>query len=236
MQERNIIRETDEEEKKGEKKKRTSLISMFLGGRGKKPLFSVPLDQLPLDETEKIPRVIVQLATYLRKNGIDAEGIFRVSGATREVLEMRKRVERESETGLDLSEYPKPHTIATLFKQFFSLLPEPIFTFDLHAEFIGALNDDPKVTVTQVRAVLNKLPVINLRTANFLFKFLAEVSANSSQNKMGPSNLALIFAPNILRPQTQVGLSMFDTTNCQLVELIITEYNAIFSGQWKSVK
>jgi len=53
---------------------------------------------------------------------------------------MRKRMDKEYDNGLfDLTDYTKPHTIATLFKQFFSQIPEPLFTFEMFNEFIQCL-------------------------------------------------------------------------------------------------
>eukprot|EP01102_Stenamoeba_stenopodia_P007137 TRINITY_DN1989_c1_g2_i2.p1 TRINITY_DN1989_c1_g2~~TRINITY_DN1989_c1_g2_i2.p1 ORF type:complete len:350 (+),score=70.14 TRINITY_DN1989_c1_g2_i2:754-1803(+) len=232
LADRNILHKEPDDQKL-DKRKRSSLLSKLLKARGKKSYFGVALGELSLDETEKIPKIVVQLTMYLRNNAINLEGVFRISGATREVLEMRKRLDKDYDSGqIDLSDCTKPHTIATLFKQFFSQLPEPLFTFDLYNDFIQCLNDDPRITITAMRGLFCKLPPINFRTAQYLFKFLHDVGTNVSQNKMTSSNLALIFAPNILRPQTQTNTNVFDTKNCRIAEILIERYNDVFGNQW----
>lgn len=93
-----------------------------------------------------------------------------------------------------------PLDVASLLKQFFRELPDPILTSSLRRSFVQcALRpDDP----TRTRAVLLLcllLPASNLATLRYVTCFLQRVAKSSAQNKMDVSNLAICFAPNLLR-------------------------------------
>lgn len=93
-----------------------------------------------------------------------------------------------------------PLDVASLLKQFFRELPDPILTSSLRRSFVQcALRlDDP----TRTRAVLLLcllLPTSNLATLRYAMCFLQRVAMMSAENKMDVSNLAICFAPNLLR-------------------------------------
>lgn len=93
-----------------------------------------------------------------------------------------------------------PLDVASLLKQFFRELPDPILTLSLRRSFVQcALRpDDP----TRTRAVLLLcllLPASNLATLRYVMCFLQRVAKMSAHNKMDVSNLAICFAPNLLR-------------------------------------
>ncbi|KAL8169347.1 UNVERIFIED_CONTAM: hypothetical protein K2H54_047135 [Gekko kuhli] len=93
----------------------------------------------------------------------------------------------------------QPCDVAGLLKQFFRELPEPILSSDLQEALIKAqqLGCDEKNSATLLLSCLMNDRTVD--TLRYFFSFLKKVSLRSSENKMDSSNLAVIFAPNLLQ-------------------------------------
>lgn len=95
---------------------------------------------------------------------------------------------------------------------------------------------DDNVRLQVIRNVLRFLPRSNYFILKKLCGFLHSVHANSSVNKMDASNLAIVFAPNILRPppmycnvlQMQLSEARFATS---LTQSLISEYEFFFGAE-----
>jgi hypothetical protein len=64
-----------------------------------------------------------------------------------------------------------------------------------------------------------------------LFHFLLEVSSHSSVNKMSPDNLAIVFAPNLIRPKVETPTSMMSEmpSSISVIASLIGHYDEIFA-------
>lgn len=60
--------------------------------------------------------------------------------------------------------------------------------------------------------VVNKLPEINRRVVMYVVAFLQQVARDQEINKMSPSNLAMVFAPNFLRCKSNDPQIIFENT------------------------
>lgn len=89
--------------------------------------------------------------------------------------------------------------MASLFKLFFSVLPEPLFTFELYPRFVELQTKGDTDGVFDL--VDSQLPPSNASVLQFLLSFLARVAKHEDVNKMGPANLAIVFSPILLRPR-----------------------------------
>jgi len=49
----------------------------------------------------------------------------------------------------------------------------------------------------------NDVPPSNRAIIEYLFSFLHVVSTHSTQNRMSASNLSIVFAPNIIKPEVE---------------------------------
>ena len=65
--------------------------------------------------------------------------------------------------------------------------------------FVPTVTDDDALEAA-IKDVLKKLPLACRIILKYLIQFLEVVSHASEINKMAPSNIAIVFAPNILRP------------------------------------
>ena len=111
-------------------------------------------------------------------------------------------------------------TVAQLLKCFCRELPEPIFTFDAFDKLMQLFetnsNSSDSDLIKQILSVVHSMPDEHWRTLLFLLGFLAEIANHASHNKMGIDNIAVVFAPTLLRPRN-------DDPHRALVELKISQ-------------
>ena len=123
-------------------------------------------------------------------------GIFRKSGNQNTIKKLKTQIDRVGGLVFDF-ENVNPHDLAGLLKQYFSELPDPIFTGTLSPKFI-ALSDtkDPQRKIEQLQDLMSLLSKPHQDTAIYLLQFLAEVG-RIEENSMGPRNLSVCFAPTL---------------------------------------
>ncbi|KAM6181003.1 rho GTPase-activating protein 11A-like [Erethizon dorsatum] len=167
-----------------------------IGGK----IFGVPFNALPnsvVPEYGHIPSFLVDACTSLEEH-IHTEGLFRKSGSVTRLKALKNKLDN-GEGGLSSA---LPCDIAGLLKQFFRELPEPLLPADLHEALFKAQQlGSEKNTATLLLSCLMADHTVDI--LRYFFNFLRNVSLRSSKNKMDSSNLAVIFAPNLL--QTSEG-------------------------------
>ncbi|XP_042108168.1 rho GTPase-activating protein 11A isoform X2 [Ovis aries] len=164
-------------------------------------IFGVALNALPqavVPEYGHIPSFLVDACTSLEEH-VHTEGLFRKSGSVIRLKALKNKLDHGERC---LSSAP-PCDTAGLLKQFFRELPEPILPADLHEALFKAqqLKTEEKNKATLLLSCLMADHTIDI--LRYFFNFLRKVSLRSSENKMDSSNLAVIFAPNLL--QTSEG-------------------------------
>jgi len=213
---------------KKEKDKESKKNGKVLPVAEEKKVFGIALDK----SCTEIPHIMEACVTYLDSTGLDFEGIFRKSGSLNMINDYKGRFERGE--AVDFAELLDPHVAAGLLKMYIRDYPEPLLTFELYDCFLAAVAiPDVATKVPKVRQVLAMLPPANLMVVKFLVSFLCRVSAKSEHNMMTPSNLAIVFAPNLLRPPYEgdkgLGIMMEDTPYAnELLQLFINHYDELF--------
>ena len=84
-----------------------------------------------------VPSVVRKCIAFVESEGLDAEGIYRISGSTSNMA--RLRVEFNSHADdvlLTVTQLCTPYDAAGLLKQFFRELPEPLLTNRLRDAFV----------------------------------------------------------------------------------------------------
>jgi hypothetical protein len=81
-----------------------------------------------------------------------------------------------------------------------------------------------------IHKILNLLPAQNINLLSFLIIFLKLVAQNSDINKMTSSNLAMVFAPNLLRSSLEdVNMSIADNSASSAIMIsLIDNYSQLF--------
>lgn len=192
-------------------------------GIKKKGVFKVPLDVLlerdGADSTDgvgpgalRIPALVDDCISTLRKMDLSVEGVFRKNGNIRRLNEAVEKIDRD---GCDAVELSKENVvqIAALLKKFLRELPEPLLTEKLHKLFITSQkisNEETRRRVLHLTCCL--LPKSHRDCLEILFSFLNWTASfhqvdEDSGSKMDTHNLATVIAPNILyKREKNVGM------------------------------
>uniref|UniRef100_A0A4W6F4U1 Myosin IXA n=1 Tax=Lates calcarifer TaxID=8187 RepID=A0A4W6F4U1_LATCA len=186
--------------------------------------FGVEVSRLTNDE-RTVPLVVEKLINYIEMHGLYTEGIYRKSGSTNKIKELKQGLDTDVDN-MNLDDY-NIHVIASVFKQWLRDLPNPLMTFELYEEFIRAMGlQDKKEMIRGVYSVIDQLSRTHLNTLERLIFHLVRIALQEETNRMSANALAIVFAPCILRcPDTidplQSVQDISKTTAC--VELIICE-------------
>lgn len=184
-----------------------------------------------LVEDHKVPGVVDRLITTIEMKGLYTEGIYRKSGASTKVKQLRQEIENDVEK-VDYDDYPV-HVLCTVLKAFFREMPEPLLTYEAYDEFIRATDiSDYNEKVATLFDMVNKLPRPNYNLVERLIFHLARVAQQVESNLMSASSLAIVFAPCILR--TNKCLNAQDSLNDIGKQTMCIEY--IIEEQLKKLK
>ncbi|XP_047218829.1 unconventional myosin-IXAa isoform X3 [Girardinichthys multiradiatus] len=198
--------------------------------------FRVDVSRLTNDE-RTVPLVVEKLINYIEMHGLYTEGIYRKSGSTNKIKELKLALDTDVEN-MNLDDY-SIHVIASVFKQWLRDLPNPLMTFELYEEFIRAMSlQDKKEMIRGVYSVIDQLSRTHLNTLERLIFHLVRISLQEETNRMSANALAIVFAPCILRcPDTTDPLQsvkdISKTTAC--VELIICEQMTKYKVRLKDI-
>jgi hypothetical protein len=142
--------------------------------------------------------VVFQCILAVDLFGLDNEGIYRLSGNAAKVAQMKAQFDREAQ----LVDFRNPEAFfhdvnipATLLKQFFRDLPDPLLTRAAYREFLDAAAAPDDVSRRdKLHAAINNLPDPNYATLRALVLHLNRILLQVDVNRMTPNNLAVIFA------------------------------------------
>lgn len=186
-------------------------------------IFGSPLGSLLADGTA-IPLVADQLITAIELYGLRMEGLYRKSGVSSRVKELKQDI--EDGKAIDCELYPV-HVLTSVLKSFFRDLPEPLLTFELYDEFLRAAElSQQEDRINTLFALLKKLPKPNYDLMERLVFHLVRVALYEDKNRMNANSLAIVFAPCILRTNKnrQVQESLNDISRQTLcLETVIQE-------------
>ncbi|XP_066134069.1 unconventional myosin-IXa isoform X2 [Saccopteryx bilineata] len=198
--------------------------------------FGVELSRLT-SEDRTVPLVVEKLINYIEMHGLYTEGIYRKSGSTNKIKELRQGLDTDAES-VNLDDY-NIHVIASVFKQWLRDLPNPLMTFELYEEFLRAMGlQERKETIRGVYSVIDQLSRTHLNTLERLIFHLVRIALQENINRMSANALAIVFAPCILRcPDTidplQSVQDISKTTTC--VELIVVEQMNKYKARLKDI-
>ncbi len=176
--------------------------------------------------TSEIPAFLSNAIAHL-SCFVDTEGLFRISALQSDVEKLTK-LWKKGKVALLGDE----HCVAGGLKLFFREFDDPLLTFELYDAFVeaGAQKSEEKRLAYVVQAI-GLLPPYNRALLKALLELLHLVSSRSAINKMGPANLAIVFAPSIIRAEheTQMEAMMSMRTTTDLVEYLITVCGKLFA-------
>ncbi|KAK0119924.1 hypothetical protein ONS95_011349 [Cadophora gregata] len=183
------------------------------GGK-KKGVFGVPLeviiDRDGADSTEgigpgtlRIPAMVDDAVTTMRKMDLSVEGVFRKNGNIKRLNDTMATIDRDGCEAVDFSK-ENVVQVAAILKKYLRELPDPLLTFKLHRLFIASqkiADEDKRRRILHLTCCL--LPKAHrdcLEVLCAFFNFVASFHQvdEESGSKMDTHNLATVIAPNIL--------------------------------------
>lgn len=155
-------------------------------------------------EGRLVPHIVTKCIAQVEARGMDVEGVYRKSGGAGQVKTVQQGFEKDndhdiSDPDLDI------HAVTSALKQYFRKLPTPLITYDAYDALLeaGQVADREK-QIAALRAAIHGdlLPEAHRNVLHFLLQHLANVMRHEPQNLMTPLNLAVVFAPTIMRPES----------------------------------
>ncbi|KAG6868789.1 hypothetical protein C0993_010419 [Termitomyces sp. T159_Od127] len=183
-------------------------------------VFGVPLDEsLEVAQIANLPAIVFRSIQYLEaKEAEQEEGIYRLSGSSAVIKNLKDRFNMEGDVDLLASdEYWDPHAIAGLLKSFLRELPASILTRDLHFRFLAVIDFvNPQERIKELSQLIAALPLANYSLLRALTAHLILIVQNSSVNKMTMRNVGIVFSPTLGIP-------------AGVFSLMLGEFNRVFN-------
>ncbi|CAL9704359.1 unnamed protein product [Knipowitschia caucasica] len=228
--------------------KRPPLQALQEKGLIKDQVFGCRLEMLCERERNTVPRFVRLCTEAVERRGLDADGIYRVSGNLAVIQKLRFRVNheravttdgrymfpsefvQEEKLDLDGSEWEDIHVITGSLKLFFRELPEPLVPFGFFTDIVETVKmTDYFDKVERLKVLLLNMPPPNHDTLLFMCRHLRRVLEHSNYNRMTTQNIGIVFGPTLMRPERDNGnIAINMVYQNQAVELILSEYEHIF--------
>ncbi|KAG8263869.1 GTPase activator activity protein [Homalodisca vitripennis] len=172
-------------------------------------VFGCDLGEHLLNSGHDIPMVLKCCSEFIESHGM-VDGIYRLSGVTSNIQKLRRTFDEDRVPALyeDEAILQDIHSVASLLKMYFRELPNPLCTYQLYDAFVSAVQADRATDdrLLHMRAAVEKLPPPHYRTLEYLMRHLARVSEKGQQTGMTARNIAIVWAPNLLRcKELEVG-------------------------------
>uniref|UniRef100_A0A7N6BXI4 Rho GTPase-activating protein 26 n=1 Tax=Anabas testudineus TaxID=64144 RepID=A0A7N6BXI4_ANATE len=171
---------------------------------------------------------LCNLSSPLLLLGIDEQGLYRIVGVNSRVQKLLN-LAMDPKTCADV-ELENPEweikTITSAIKHYLRMLPAPLMTYQYQRSFIKAAKmDNPEARVTEIHALVHRLPEKNRQMLELLIKHLANVASHHQQNLMTIANLGVVFGPTLLRPQEETVAAIMDIKFQNIVVEILIEHH-----------
>ncbi|XP_064643731.1 N-chimaerin-like isoform X2 [Lineus longissimus] len=200
-----------------------------------KRCFGIDLTTLVKAQNTAIPVVVTMCIKEIESRGVDAEGLYRVAGFHDDVEAIKLAFDKDGEnTDISCAVYEDLNTIGSVLKSYFRELPIPLVTFESYPLFIEAVRKDGLDQDERLQMVYHatgKLPPAHYQTLKYLMAHLGRVVEKQRVNMMSPENLAIVYAPTLLRSPDTDPLSSLTAAKYErnLMELMISHQDILFT-------
>uniref|UniRef100_A0A671TTG8 Rho GTPase-activating protein 15 n=1 Tax=Sparus aurata TaxID=8175 RepID=A0A671TTG8_SPAAU len=200
--------------------RRPSMKTLQEKGLIKDRVFGCHLSTLCEREGTTVPKFVQICLDAVEKRGMEADGIYRVSGNLATIQKLRFIVDQEEDLDLDHSQWEDIH-----------VLPEPLFPFSSFQPFVEAIRiKEGSQKVQAVKKLIQNLPKPNHDTMKLLFSHLHRVLAFSRKNLMSTQGIGIVFGPTLMWPELDGGnMAVNMVYQNQIVEFILIESRQIFN-------
>ncbi|CAH1122196.1 unnamed protein product [Ceutorhynchus assimilis] len=195
--------------------------------------FGIPIEHcIPSSQNQFVPKFIEVCTDIIDEKGLQIIGIYRVPGNNASITALSEEINKNfEEVPLEDQRWNDLHVVSSLLKSFLRKMPDSLVTSILYPHFIKADKiEDPKSRMEELKRLVRNLPRHNYHTLKQVILHLKRVAENSHINKMEVKNLAIVFGPTIVRPESETMESMVTNMNnqCKIVESLITNADWYF--------
>ncbi|XP_029924440.1 rho GTPase-activating protein 32 isoform X2 [Myripristis murdjan] len=206
-------------------------------------VFGCDLGEHLLNSGHDVPQVLKSCTEFIEKHGV-VDGIYRLSGIASNIQKLRHEFDSEQIPDLTKDVYIQDiHCVGSLCKLYFRELPNPLLTYQLYEKFsdaVSAATDEERLI--KIHDVIQQLPPPHYRTLEFLMRHLSHLATFSYITNMHSKNLAIVWAPNLLRSK-QIESACFSGTaafmevriQSVVVEFILNHVDVLFSAKLNSL-
>lgn len=151
-----------------------------------RPVFGVSLEELFARDASAVPTVVMQCIQAVDTYGLDYEGIYRVNGNAQYTSQLKNAFNHNANSSqLDFRNpenfFHDVPAVASLLKQFFRDLPDPLFPRAAYSAFLeAAQTDEPTARRDALHQQINDLPDPNYATLRALVSRITLTTPPSS--------------------------------------------------------
>eukprot|EP00808_Paulinella_micropora_P018987 g73411.t1 len=189
-------------------------------------VYGMELRDAILESPYALPVPLHVAIEYLtgRESRLQEEGLFRIPGNAETVVQLKAQFDKREEVVLT-----DTHNAAGLLKLYLRELPTPLIPFNMYEPFLEATeNKDKDTMLTELAHLVQELPTMYQVTLGHLMRFLYVVQTHADKNKMTATNLAIVFAPNLLvSPDPTLAAKNIKKCNT-VIEWLIQSHHTIF--------
>ncbi|XP_061734062.1 LOW QUALITY PROTEIN: rho GTPase-activating protein 32 [Nerophis ophidion] len=206
-------------------------------------VFGCDLGEHLHNSQHEVPQVVKSCAEFIEKHGV-VDGIYRLSGISSNIQKLRHEFDSEQIPDLSRDVFRQDiHSVGSLCKLYFRELPNPLLTYQLYDKFseaVSAPTDEERLV--KIHNVIQQLPPPHYRTLEHLMRHLSRLATFSPVTNMHTKNLAIVWAPNLLRSK-QIESACFSGTaafmevriQSVVVEFILNNTEALFSSKLNAI-
>ncbi|KAI8142760.1 Rho GTPase activation protein [Fennellomyces sp. T-0311] len=182
-------------------------------------------------ENGKVPLIVRCCVEAVEARGMELEGIYRKSGGAKQMRQIQQLFDQGQIPNLaDEKQWNDISAVTSVLKQYFRALPDPLFTFQFHDEFIKATGiTNPNERLKEVQGIIHKLlPSENRDTIRYLMCHLYRVQKQHEMNYMNSRNLAVIFGPTLLRNPDETNDLLEMNRKIETIDYILNHCDELF--------
>ncbi|KIY44346.1 RhoGAP-domain-containing protein [Fistulina hepatica ATCC 64428] len=180
-----------------------------------------------------VPVIVEKCIDAVEHNGMDYEGIYRKSGGASQNKAITQLFERGDYDTIDLRDEERFNditSVTSVLKTYLRSLPVPLLTYDLHDQFMSAIQlKDAGSKAKTLSELVSKLPVEHYCTLRSLMMHLYRIQEKPEFNKMNARNLGVVFGPTLMRSSDPAAEFNDMAGKALTIEWLVENAHTVFS-------
>ncbi|CDO94211.1 unnamed protein product [Kluyveromyces dobzhanskii CBS 2104] len=220
--------------------------SLSSTGSDGQTLYGSPLVSRCAYEKRDVPLIITTCLDYIESSPelMMTEGIYRKSGSQVLIEQFEKKFAEEER--VDFARLNTDvHAVTSILKRYLRKLPNPIFSYQCYESLVNLVRDNNLLTeiplnkntnqppifdnmLEKLCSVLRTLPIQHLITLRLLCNHLEHIMEYKEDNLMNLHNLALVFAPGLIKDYTGEKDVVDMKERNYLIGFVLLNYRELF--------